>query len=83
MLTIVSSEKLPFEFALGQPMSEILDGLTSAFIELYGEEVYTKSSMIIIHEENFFNIIKNIYGVPVVGQHNDLLEDTILDHLSV
>ena len=83
MLCMVASSKLSFEFSLGQPEGDILNGLRAAFVKQYGEDTYLKATMIIIREENFFNIIKNIYGVPFVGQHNDLLEDIIQEHLGI
>ena len=83
MLCLLSSAKLDFDFSLGQPEEEILNGLRSSFIEKYGDDVYTKGTMIIIREEHFFNVIKNIYGVPFIGQHNDLLEETIEEHLAI
>ena len=81
MLVLVSAEKLEFEFSLGQREANVLDGLRQSFIEKYGEEIYTKSAMIIVREENFFNIIKDIYGVPYIGHHNDFLDETIEKHL--
>tara|TARA_B100001123_G_C14388030_1_gene661650 strand:+ start:84 stop:335 length:252 start_codon:yes stop_codon:yes gene_type:complete len=83
MLVAVSASKLGFEFTLGQPAQEILDGLTKTFIEKFGEEVYTKASKIIIVEENFYNIIKDRYGPTQIGEHNDFLEETINQHLAV
>ena len=83
MLCMLSSAKLDFVFSLDQPELEVLDGLRASFIQKYGEEVYTQATMIIIKEDNFFNIIKNIYGVPFIGQHNDLLEEVVFKHLSV
>ncbi len=83
MLCIVPSAKLDFSFSLNQSPLEILEGLVSSFVHIYGEDVYTKATMIIIKEEHFFNVIKNIYGVTYVGQHNDLLDEAISKHLSV
>jgi len=83
VLIALSSQKLGFEFALGQPSQEILDGLTENFIEKYGEEVYTKASKIVIVEENFYNVIKDRYGPTLIGEHNDFLEDVIHEHLLV
>jgi hypothetical protein len=83
MLIAVSSSKLGFRFALGQPSSDILDGLTKNFIEKYGEEVYTKASKIIVVEENFYNVIKDRYGPTLIGEHNDFLEGAIDRHLAV
>lgn len=83
MLIAVSSSQLGFEFSLGQPAQEISDGLTEKFIEKFGEEVYTKASKIIIVEENFYNIIKDRYGPPQIGEHNDFLQETINQHLAV
>ena len=83
MLITVSSSKLGFEFTLGQPAQDILDGLPETFIEKFGEDVYTKASKIIIVEENFYNIIKDRYGPTQIGEHNDFLEETIKQHLAV
>lgn len=83
MLALLSETKLDFSFALGQPSVEILEGLRSCFIEKYGTDVYTKCTMIIIKEPHFFNVIKDIYGSPQIGLHNDLLEDVIDRHLEV
>lgn len=83
MLIAINSNKLNFEFALGQPSNIIFDGLSEKFIEKYGEDVYTKASTIIIVEENFFNVIKNRYGPTQIGEHNDFLEDFINQHLAV
>lgn len=83
MLVIVSSDSLGFEFSLGQPSQEILDGLTENFIEKFGEEVYTKAAKIIITEANFYNIIKDRYGPTQIGEHLDFLQETINQHLAV
>ena len=81
MVVLVAAEELEFAFGLGQREADVLDGLRKNFLEKYGKEVYTKASMIIVKEEHFFNIIKNIYGVPYIGHHNDFLSDTIEEHL--
>ncbi len=83
MLITISSQKIGFEFTLGQPAQEIIDGLTEKFIEKFGEEVYTKASKIIIVEQNFYNIIKDRYGPTQIGEHNDFLQETINQHLAV
>lgn len=83
MLCIVNSSHLDFSFALDQPEHEILSGLRKSFIEKYGESIYTKISMLIVKEENFFNIIKDIYGAPVIGNHNDMLDSAIEAHLDI
>ena len=83
MICVVSSTKLPFEFTLDQSPLTILEGLTRSFVEKYGEEVFAKATMIVIKEEHFFNVIKNIYGVTYVGQHNDLLDEALEKHLEV
>ena len=83
MICLVSAAKLDFDFSLGQNPAEVLGGLTEAFISFYGEEVYKKAGLIIIREEHFFNIIKNIYGPTFIGHHNDLLEDFIEEHCEV
>tara|TARA_R100000008_G_scaffold45674_1_gene26827 strand:- start:1933 stop:2184 length:252 start_codon:yes stop_codon:yes gene_type:complete len=83
VICVVSSTKLPFEFTLDQSPLAILEGLTSSFVEKYGEEVFAKATMIIIKEEHFFNVIKNIYGVTYVGQHNDLFDEALEKHLEV
>jgi len=83
MLILLNSSKLNFEFSLGQPSSDILDGLTEKFIEKFGEDVYTKASKIVIVEENFYNIIKDRYGPSLIGEHNDFLEELTTQHLSI
>ena len=83
MLVAVSSQKLGFEFRLGQPTQEVIDGLTEKFIEKFGEETYTKAAKIIVVENHFFNIIKDRYGPTIIGEHNDFLEQTINAHLLV
>ena len=83
MVSVVPSKKLDFQFSLSQSPLEILEGLVSSFVSKYGESIYTKATMIIIIEEHFFHVIKNIYGVTFVGQDNDLLEETLHQHLKV
>jgi len=83
MLILLSSSRLDFEFSLGQPATEVLDGLRGKFIEKYGEETYTKASKIIISEENFYNVIKDRYGPSLIGEHNDFLADAVMQHLDV
>ena len=83
MLILVSSSKIGFEFSLGQPSQEVLDGLVENFIEKYGEEVYTKAAKIIISEPNFYNVIKDRYGPTLIGEHIDFLDETIERHLAI
>jgi len=83
MIILLSSDKLDFSFALGQPATEVEDGLRKKFIEKYGEEVYTKASKVVIVEENFFNVIKDRYGPNLIGEHNDFLDEMVERHLSV
>lgn len=83
MLVLVSSDKLNFEFSMGQPQNEILEGLRHCFIESFGQEIFGKASKIIIVEENFHNIIKDRYGPTLIGEHNDSIYDLIDSHLSV
>jgi len=83
MIILLSSDKLDFSFSLGQPSTEVEDGLRKKFIEKYGEEAYTKASKVVIVEENFFNVIKDRYGPKLIGEHNDFLDEMIERHLSV
>ena len=83
MLVFMSSEKLNFNFTLGQPSQEVLDGLRSAFIDSQGEETFLKASKIIITEENFYNVIKDRYGPTLIGEHIDNLYDLIDAHLAI
>ena len=83
MICVVPSKRLDFQFSFDQSPIEILEGLVKAFVSKYGEEVYTKATMIVIKEDHFFNVIKNIYGVTFVGQENALLDETLETHLSV
>ena len=83
MMILINADKLGFEFSLGQPSRDILDGLTENFIEKFGEEVYTKASKIIVVEENFYNIIKDRYGPSLIGEHNDALHGAVDQHLAV
>jgi len=83
MLILINSLKLDFEFSLGQPSQEVLDGLTEKFIENYGKDVYTRAGKIIVVEENFFNVIKDRYGPPLVGEHIDELQNHLESFLVV
>lgn len=83
MLILISSDKLNFEFTLSQPQGETLEGLRQAFINKEGEETYAKASKIIVVENHFHNIIKDRYGPPLIGEHNDNLEEVIFSHLNV
>jgi hypothetical protein len=83
MLVVISSEKLDFNFALGQPAEEILNGLRSAFIDSQGEETFLRASKVIVTEENFYNVIKDRYGPTLIGEHIDHLYDLIDAHLAI
>jgi hypothetical protein len=83
MLIIISSKKLNFNFALGQPSQEILDGLRSEFIDTQGEETFLRASKVIVTEENFYNVIKDRYGPTLIGEHIDNLYDLIDAHLAI
>lgn len=83
MLILISSDDLDFEFTFDQDHQEILNGLRSAFIEKHGEDVYTRAAKIVVVENHFFNIIKDRYGNPIIGEHNDNIYDMMDAHLSI
>ena len=83
MLILISSDELDFEFAFNQDHNEVLNGLRSAFISKFGEDIYTKAAKIVIVEKHFYNVIKDRYGNPIIGEHNDNVYDMIDAHLSI
>ena len=83
MLVLVNSSDLDFEFTFDQNESVVLDGLRSNFIKRYGEDCFLRAGKIIIIEKHFHNIIKNRYGPTLIGEHNDLLDDSMGDYLSI
>ena len=83
MLILVNSSDLDFEFTFDQNQSEVSDGLRSSFIKKYGEDCFLKAGKIIVIENHFHNIIKNRYGPSIIGEHNDLLYDSIDEYLSI
>ncbi len=83
MLVLISSDKLNFNFSFDQPHNETLEGLRKAFIEKEGQEVYSRCAKIIVVEENFYNVIKDRYGPPLIGEHIDSIYDLIDSHLGV
>ena len=46
-------------------------------------ESINKDVKIIVVENHFHNIIKDRYGPPLIGEHNDNLEEVIFSHLNV
>lgn len=83
MLIVLNSNKINHSASFDQNDADVLTEFRQKFIEKYGEETYTKAGKIIIVEENFFNVIKDRYGPPIIGEHNDMLADVITQHLAV
>ena len=83
MITLIPSKDLDFEFTFDQSESDIREGLRQSILEKFGAEVMALSSKIIVVEKNFFHIIKDRYGNPIIGEHIDMLQDCIDDHLLV
>ena len=83
MLIITSIEDLGFESKFDQPSHEVLNEMRACFESKYGKEVYGRSSKIIVMEKHFYNIIKDKYGPPLIGEHVDGLWDDIDSFLSV
>ena len=83
MLILVNSSDLDFEFTFDQNESEVSDGLRSSFIQKYGEDCFLRAGKIIVIEKHFHNIIKNRYGPSVIGEHNDVLDNSIDEYLAI
>lgn len=83
MLILISHSKLSFDFGFNQSHSETLDGLREAFIEANGKEIFGQASKIVVVEDHFYNVIKDRYGPPLIGEHIDNLQDLIDAHLNV
>lgn len=83
MLILIPSHKLSFNFSLNQGHQETLEGLISSFFESEGRDIFSKASKIIVVEENFFNVIKDRYGPPLIGEHIDELYNVVEKHLLV
>lgn len=83
MLILISSDDLDFQFTLNQDHNEVLNGLRSAFIDKFGEDIYTKAAKVVVVENHFYNVIKDRYGNPIIGEHNDNVYDMIDAHLSI
>lgn len=83
MIILIPSKDLNFEFGFDQPESEIREGLRQAFLQKFGVEIMSLASKIIITEKNFYHIIKDRYGNPIIGEHIDMLQDCIDQHLLV
>lgn len=83
MITLVSNNKLNFKFAFNQDSEESMDELRKRFIQEFGEDSYAKSALIIVAEEKFFHVIKNIYNLPSLYEFCDDLEGYLLQYLDI
>lgn len=83
MLIIVSADELDFEFSFDQDHTETLNGLRTAFVQKYGEDAYGRAAKIVVIEKHFYNVIKDRYGNPIIGEHNDNIYDMLDADLSL
>lgn len=83
MLVIVSSSKLNFDFTFNQKESEVIEGLRSAFIDKFGQDVYAQAAKIIVVEKHFLNVIKDRYGPSIAGDSIEALDELIDSHILV
>lgn len=83
MIVLIPSKELDFKFTFDQSEEEIREGLRQAFLARFGQEVLSLAGKVIITEKNFYHVIKNRYGNPIIGEHIDLLQDCIDEHLLV
>ena len=83
MITIVPNEKLGFLFALGQSHNEVVDSLRGLFVKHYGQEIYSKSKVIIVSEEKFFHVIKNAYHLPATHELEEELQEYLLRYINL
>ena len=83
MIAIVSNDDLGYAFAFGEHHNETREALLELFLTRYGQEVYSKSKVIIISDENFFHVIKNAYHLPVLYELKEELQDYILRYTAL
>jgi len=83
MIILIPSKELDFNFTFDQSENEIREGLRQAVLARFGQEILSLAGKVIITEKNFFHIIKDRYGNPIIGEHIDLLQDCIDNHLLV
>lgn len=83
MIILIPSKDLDFEFSFNQKEAEIQEGLRQSVLSKFGAETMSLASKIIVTEKNFYHVIKNRYGNPVIGEHIDLLQDCIEEHLLI
>lgn len=83
MITLIPSKDLNFQFGFDQSEEDIREGLRQAVIQKFGQEIFSISSKIVVVEKNFYHVIKDRYGNPIIGEHIDFLQDCIDDHLLV
>ena len=83
MIILVPSKDLNFEFGFNQSESEVLEHLRQEILSNFGQEVMSRAAKVIVVEKNFYHIVKDRYGNPIVGAHIDLLQDCIDGHLLV
>lgn len=80
---LIPSNDLDFKFEFNQSESEILQGLRQEILSKFGAETMSLAGKIIVAEKNFYHVIKDRYGNPIAGEHIDMLEDCIHEHLLV
>lgn len=83
MIILIPSKDLNFKFEFNQPESEILEGLRQEILSNFGPDIMSRAGKIIVVEKNFYHIVKDRFGNPIVGEHIDLLQDCLDDHLLI
>lgn len=80
---LIPSNDLSFKFEFNQSELEIIEGLRQEILSKFGAETMSRAAKIIVAEKNFYHVVKDRYGNPIAGEHIDMLEECIHQHLLV
>ena len=62
MILIIDNKSLGHVFSFNMKEGDLIQDLIDSFIENKGEELFNLAELILIRHQDFYYIIKNIYG---------------------
>ena len=62
MIILVDNKSVGYEFNFGAKEGDVIQDLINLFVEKHGLNYYNKASVVIVRNEVYFFIIKNIFG---------------------